>query len=294
MNNPTILTAPAFAKINLFLDVTGRRADGYHSLDTVFCTVDLADEVRIELPRDTTGISVSMEPGGHVRERDNLAWRAAELLLPRQYGVRIEIKKQIPMAAGLGGGSADAACVLRLLNQALGRPLGADKLSELALRLGADVPFLLRGGGAARGQSLGERLRSLPEMPPCAILLVNTGERVSTAGAFAGWDRAAGTVEPRSSDGIIAGLRNADIAMIGKSLYNVFEEISLPACPLTADVLRELRADRLAAGACMSGSGATVYALYAGADAGHAERLAEEYRGRGYFAQTVKAVSIIA
>jgi len=296
------LTCPANAKINLFLDITGRRPDGYHLLDTVFCTVGLADEIGMELLPEASGISVSMTPDAGLPEQANLVWRAADLLLRQSAaaqrmaelgwrGLRISVEKRIPAAAGLGGGSADAACVLRMLNQALGEPLSADELPRLGLSLGADVPFMLRAGGVAHGRQLGEALEPLPDMPECAILLVNTGERVSTAEAFAMWNRGEHPADTlRTADGTVHALETGDIALIGKSLYNVFEGVTLPACPKSRAVLSELRKDNCAFGTGMSGSGATLFALFADTDKEYAARLADYCRIKGYFAQVARPV----
>ena len=183
-----VLRAPA--KINLFLGITGRRPDGYHTLDTLMHKVDLQDE--IVLDGQPEGLSLRCPDSDLPEDRGNLVLRAAELFLatfggrcrqPRP-GVAITLRKNIPVAAGLGGGSSDAATTLLGLNEFLACGCPATELAELGLRLGADVPFFLDSAPAARAGGIGEVLQPVPPLRNCCVLLVNPGFPVSTQWAF--------------------------------------------------------------------------------------------------------------
>ena len=178
-----MIELPAPAKLNLFLHVVGRRADGYHELQTVFQFVDLADRVRIARRADTTLRRTRAIPG--VAEADDLAIRAAQLLRDEcgvDEGVDIDIEKRIPLGGGLGGGSSDAASILVGLNRLWDLGMDADRLAALAVKLGADVPVFVHGL-AAWAQGVGERLTPLTIEQPWYVLIV-LPVSVSTAGVF--------------------------------------------------------------------------------------------------------------
>ena len=184
------LGAPA--KLNLFLRVLGRETDGYHGLETLFCLVDLADRLRAER-RDTGGVTVEVEGADVGPPERNLAVRAAELVLEatgRRFGVHLTLGKRIPVQAGLGGGSSDAAAALVLVNALAGNAVPRHELLQLAARLGSDVPFCLSGGPLALAWGRGERLLQLPPLPPAPVLLLLPPVPVSTADAY-GWVDAA-------------------------------------------------------------------------------------------------------
>ena len=177
-----IISGKAFAKLNLYLGVRGLRPDGYHELETVFQSIDLCDLVAITFHK-RGGVSFRSNLPYLPGDSRNLAVKAAELFfqttgLPNP-GVHINIKKVIPVGAGMAGGSTDAACVLRLLNQAFGMPLSHRALAETALRLGADVPFCLWGGTALAG-GVGEQLKPLPTLDRGWIVAAKPGFSVST------------------------------------------------------------------------------------------------------------------
>ncbi|MEW6747447.1 MAG: 4-(cytidine 5'-diphospho)-2-C-methyl-D-erythritol kinase [Planctomycetota bacterium] len=179
------ITVPAPAKLNLFLEVLGKRADGYHEIETLMQTVDLADSVEIRL----TGRGIHLERQGipvPCAPEEDLAARAARAFLeaaPHPSGIEIRVLKRIPPGAGLGGGSSDGAAVLRALNRLCGEPLDATALSEMAASLGSDVPFFLIGGTAiARGR--GERITPLDDIPLPRFLLALPHLHVSTASVY--------------------------------------------------------------------------------------------------------------
>ncbi|WP_407354269.1 4-(cytidine 5'-diphospho)-2-C-methyl-D-erythritol kinase [Luteimonas sp. R10] len=175
---------PAPAKLNLFLRITGRRPDGYHALQTVFRLLDWGDTLRLR-PRDDGRIVRHGASAEGVESADDLAVRAAELLRSEanvELGADIIVEKRIPVGGGFGGGSSDAATVLLVLDHLWGTGMGADRLAELGLRLGADVPLFVRGANAW-AEGVGERLSPLA-LPPAWYLLADPGVRVSTAALF--------------------------------------------------------------------------------------------------------------
>lgn len=290
MEGQTIAQGCARAKINLFLDVTGRRADGYHLIDGVMQSVSLCDDVRVERTMRTGEISLSVTGGeGVPADKRNLAWRAAEVFLARSGlsgGVRISLTKRIPAAGGLAGGSSDAACVLRLLNRLAGaHALPSEDLTALAVSLGADLAFCLNSPeGAMRTEGIGERLTRVPSLPPCRILIANAGEGVPTPWAYGLLDErygdfSAGHDERRTQLArLLEGLQAGDPIAIARSCRNLFEEAVEPLRPRVS----ELKARMSAAGAycaMMSGSGPSVFGLFH--QNGTAETLCETLRAEG-------------
>ncbi len=191
MTGEAWLETRARAKVNLRLRIFPRALDGYHTLETIFCRIDLADRVRLRLRRDP-GIALRVSgPEPAPDGPENLAARAAALLLERagiSEGVEIELEKHVPAGAGLGGGSSDAAAVLRLLAQRLPRRPPPEAMAELAGELGADVPFFLADIPMALAWGRGDRLLALPPVRPRPILLMLTGLHLSTRTAYALWD----------------------------------------------------------------------------------------------------------
>jgi 4-diphosphocytidyl-2-C-methyl-D-erythritol kinase len=261
------------AKVNLTLEILRRRPDGYHDLATVMQAIDLADEVAIELAPGG-GIALAVTGAVLPTGAENLAVRAAAAFLaalPATWagrrepgpGVSIRLTKRIPIAAGLGGGSADAAAVLLGLNQLLGRPLGAAALQRLAAGLGSDVPFFLVGGTClATGR--GELLRRLPPLPPCRVVLVAPGVPVETQWAYRARSAEELTSQGRSSSMLEFAIRERSWPRIARALVNDLEEVVARRYGAVAGVLEELRRGGRV-GARMSGSGAAAYGLVAGA-----------------------------
>jgi 4-diphosphocytidyl-2-C-methyl-D-erythritol kinase len=247
----------AAAKVNLALEVLDRRTDGYHEIATVMQTVDLADRLTLD---ESDALEFRCVASDVPTDETNLALRAALALreaAAQPRGVRITLDKRIPVAAGLGGGSSDAAAVLLGLNRLWGLRWSMARLTDVAVTLGMDVPFFLRGG-AALGTGRGERLRPVAGAP-LALVLANPGVGASAAEAYGRVTRA------MYSDGtrcraVIAALRSRRPARVAASLYNGLERAVTPAHP---EIVR-MRAALLAAGALgavMSGSGPTVFAV---------------------------------
>lgn len=248
------------AKVNLHLQIVGKRADGYHELRTVFQTVDLADELTVELGGEGVRLTVEGAPGlaaGH----ENLTYRAASDFLarwaPRQ-GAAVHLRKRIPMGAGLGGGSSDAAGVLLALQRLLGHPAGAGELWLLARDLGADVPYFLVGG-TALGVGRGDEVIPLPELPNRQLLLVLPPIHASTAELFAELgELTAKPFDPR----IMALVQRGDLGWEAfVHATNDFEAAVLRRWPELAAMHADLQAT--GAVARLSGSGAAFWVMAA-------------------------------
>lgn len=277
------LTLKAPAKINYLLDVISRRPDGYHDLRMVMQRVNLCDDITITLT-DTPDIAVTCGKNGVPDGPGNIAWKAARELLAlagSEQGATIHITKNIPVAAGLGGGSSDAATVLMGMNELLGLGLSDQRLMEIGVKLGADVPFFIFKK-TALAEGIGEQLRAMPDMPAVWVLLVNPGVRVSTAWVYKNLQL--------TNRGELAKLPYfyGSIESICSILSNDLESVTIPAFPVIADIKNTML--RLgAAGAMMSGSGPTVFGLFRDRDM--AEKAREALAdGTGWFAAAVETL----
>lgn len=226
----------AFAKVNLSLDITGKRADGYHTLCSVFQSVSLCDIVEIKRT-DTIKVRCS---DTSINGEDNLCFKAAQSFFATAGilgGADIFIEKHIPLAAGLGGGSADAGAVLTGLNELYGKPLTTEQLLEIGLALGADVPFCMVGG-TKLCEGIGEIMTELPNLPDCYIVIAKKGKKSSTGDMYRALDSDNGR---KKSDvkSIKSGLEGKNLKEIFKGAYNCFESVSDPtalneACRVTS------------------------------------------------------------
>ena len=266
------LTLSAPAKINLTLDVLGRRADGYHDLRTIMQTVDLCDTVTLE--RTGEGISLSLSDPALPTDRRNTVYAAAEAFFAAltergeaPFGVRIFVEKTIPQQAGMAGGSADAAAVLRGLNRLAGDPFSPDALCALGAEIGADVPFCVRGA-AALATGIGEVLTPVPGLSDGVFIVVcKPPVGVSTGAAYAAVDAKLAAVTPSDEAGLLAALRAGDAAGVGARLHNAFEQAL--AIPDVTDILTRMRAFT-PLGCRMTGSGSATLAPFADEDAARA------------------------
>lgn len=248
------------AKINLCLDVLRKREDGYHDVEMVMTMVDLADRLEMsELPRDT--IIISSQAGYIPLDEKNLAFQAARLIKERYgvtRGVYIHLDKKIPVAAGLAGGSSDAAATLRGLNRLWGLGLTNTELEALGAELGSDVPFCVRGGTVlATGR--GEVLTDAPAPPQCWVVLAKPPIHVSTAEVYRRLqvDR----ISERPSAGrMLEALRRRDVRDMCSAMGNVLEEVTFRLHPEVRQI-KELMLRLGAEGALMSGSGPTVFGV---------------------------------
>lgn len=251
----------ALAKINLGLDVLGRRENGYHDVRMIMQSIFLYDEVRIE-KKEAAGIEVETNLKFLPVGEDNIAYKAAKLLIDEfgiGEGVRITLRKHIPVAAGLAGGSSNAAAVLFGMNRIFRLGLSQKDLMERGVKLGADVPYcIMRGTVLAEG--IGEELKRLPAMPKCTVLIAKPPISVSTKTVYEALDSKEITEHP-DIDGIIKGLELGNLKMIADSMGNVLEKVTVPMHPEIEEIKQEMK-DAGALGAMMSGSGPTVFGLF--------------------------------
>jgi len=256
----TVLTP---AKINLSLDVTGKRADGYHLLATVMQSIGLYDRLTISLDREQKGIRLSCGRAPIPSDSRNTAWRAAALFCEAtglSDGIRIDIDKKIPTAAGLAGGSSDAAAVLFALSRLLPATISHEKLLSLAAQIGADVPFCLTGG-TVLCEGIGEILTPLAPWPELPVLLIKPAFGMSTPWVFSRFRLEAPGRRP-DRPAVLEAVAQRDLSMLAASTANVLESVSLAARPELAEIKNLL----LTAGAdlaLMSGSGPSVFGLFA-------------------------------
>jgi len=255
-------TSRASAKINISLDIVSKRADGYHNLNMVMQTVDLSDEITIEcLPG--TGVSISTELPYLPRDERNIAVKAALTFFKYTgitgYSADISINKNIPVCAGLGGGSADGACVLRLLDRMFNTALGRKQLEELGKTIGSDVPFCI-DGGTKLVQGRGEELTDLPPIPQSHIVICKPPLSLSTPELFALIKCEKIHARP-DTEGIVKALEKGDIGGVARRMYNVFEDI-LPRGKLDISDIKGKLLDNNALGAVMTGSGPAVFGLF--------------------------------
>lgn len=260
------LTIHAYAKINLTLDILGKRPDGYHDLEMVMQSVSLYDEVTVKL-KDAQGIIVKSPLALQIDEKNNTAYKAASRFF--EYcgmagkGAEIEIQKNIPMEAGLAGGSADAAAVIFALDKLCKTGLTDEKLWEIGVKVGADVPFCITGG-TMLAQGKGEILSRLPQLSafsaPPMILLCKPDVGVSTGRAYAAVDNAsADALDRPSASAMKEMLFVQDVAGLAAHLGNVFEQVlRVEEC----EKIKRIMMDGGALGACMTGSGSTVFGIF--------------------------------
>jgi len=250
----------ANAKINLTLDILGKRDSGYHNVEMIMQSIDLADEVTITL----TGlgdITVCCNDPLLPQGKGNLAYKAAqrffELTEIKNPGLLIDIKKHIPFAAGLAGGSADAAAVIYGLNNILNAGQSENLLAKIGVMVGADLPFCLKGG-TMLAQGIGEVLSVLPPLPDCFIAVVKPLQGISTAGAYAAYDLLGAKKRP-DTQRMIRALECGNLEDVASGLCNVLEEVA------AIDSIEQIKAEMLDIGALsalMSGSGSAVFGIF--------------------------------
>ncbi len=259
----------AYAKINLYLEVGERLPNGYHNIDTVMQTISLCDEIEINVEEtDKTEITVGCDNPAVPTDGTNTVYKAAESFLERigkKAKVEIYIKKVIPMCAGLGGGSADAAAVLRGLNKVYGNVLDMDGLCGIGVKIGADVPFCIRGG-ATLCTGIGEIFTPCEALSEELFLLVAIGKKGSpTPLAYKKIDGVKNRKISHGSGGMMKALEKGEVKGICTEMYNAFEQVVLPENPECASIKRTMSVCG-AKGALMSGSGASVFGIFASAE----------------------------
>ena len=258
-----LVRARARAKLNLTLDVLGRREDGYHEMRMVMQSVALADELTL---RDGAGEGVRVKSNFGFLPADarNLA-AAAALIYWRERGIaprplEIELKKTIPVCAGLGGGSSDAAAVLRVLNESAESPLPVEELCRLARDVGADVPYCVMGG-TALAEGVGERLTRLPALPVCFAVICKPDFSVSTPELFRQIDAVTLRRRP-DTDSVLRALEAGDLAGVARRMYNVFEDVLPRRSAAKVEEIKSVLIRCGALGAVMSGTGSATFGLF--------------------------------
>ena len=269
------ISGKAYGKLNLSLDVTGRRADGYHLVRMVMQTVDIYDTVTIR-KTDRREVEVQTDSGKIPSGKGNLVWQAAEVMR-RRYGIAdglcIQLEKRVPIAAGMAGGSADAAAAFRLLRDAYVPEVTDEQLRQLALPLGADIPYCITGG-TQLCEGIGEVLTALPAAPSCTLILIKPDIDVSTGWVYHEYDRIPeAQVRHPDVDAQAQAIRRGDLGGVCRCLGNVLEQKTGEVYPIIGELERYCL-QRGARGACMTGSGPTVFAIYD--DAAAADRTCAE------------------
>lgn len=272
---------PAYAKLNLTLDVLGKRSDGYHELKMVMQSVSLHDDLTLTLT-DGEGIRLAADWGFLPTDGKNIAVSAANAFARHTgidlNGLAIKLEKHIPVCAGTAGGSSDGAAVLRGLNKLCGTGLTLEQLAKIGEDVGSDVPYCVLGG-TMLAEGRGEILTHLPALPDCYIVMCKPGFAVSTPELFHKLDSVKVKCRPNTA-GVMTALEQGDLAGVSRMMYNVFED-ALPA-PRAA-VIREIRNTLIqngALGACLSGTGPTTFGIFDNkeyAEAAAAE-LKEQYK----------------
>ena len=285
------MTEYAYAKLNLSLDVTGRREDGYHDMLMVMQTISVSDRIDLELTEEP-GIQAECNFRYVPTDGRNLAVRAAQVYLQavaenqhETQGVSIRLEKHIPVGAGMAGGSADAAAVLRGMNRLFGSPLNRKELEALAGQVGSDVAFCIAGGTQlAKGR--GEQLEDLPPLPPCWIVVCKPGFSISTPELFRKLDEVSLRRHPDTA-GMLAALREEDLRGIGIRMYNVFEDVPDRRMRQTGEI-KSVLLDHGALGAMMTGTGSAVFGIFSNTEA--AERCAADLKKEHRFCRVAEPV----
>ena len=284
----TTLHLQSPAKVNLRLEVLGKRADGYHDLKMVMCRISLFDEVTLALNNDDK-ITVVCDNESVPCGEENIAWKAAKTFKNTTgitNGIHIKIKKRIPMGGGLGGGSSNAATVLMGLNSLTGNTLSTEKLMEMGLTLGADVPFFIFKEPAL-AEGIGERLTPISGLPELSLILVNPAIEIPTASIFNSLNL--GLTKPIETLSITKF--NCSLSEVIAILHNDLEDVTLNKYP-EVKMVKEMLHNHGASGVLMSGSGSTVFSLYL--DHEKAETaftlIKEEAASNGWFAFLAKSL----
>lgn len=268
----------ALAKINLGLDVVGKREDGYHLVRMVMQTIHLFDSIQMQKIR-TPGIQLTSNMKYLPKDEHNIAYKAAELLIQEfklTEGIHIHITKRIPVCAGMAGGSTDAAAVLYGMNQMYGLKLSHRQLSKRGLTLGADVPYcLMRGTALAEG--IGEKLTRLPAMPRCMVVVAKPSVNVSTKWVYENLHLSRHMVHP-DIDQLLAGIEQQNLKKMAAHMRNILEEVTVKEYPVIAQIKENFMAHG-ALHAMMSGSGPTVFALFGKRK--YAQKAADALRASG-------------
>ncbi len=257
------IVVPAYAKINLTLDVLGKRTDGYHELSMVMQSVTLADRVTIQKTSEK-GISLTANLDFLPGAEQNIAGVAARVFEKKTGfsvdGISIDLEKNIPVCAGTAGGSSDGAAVLRGLNHLFSAGRSLDELAKIGEQVGSDVPYCV-WGCTALAEGRGEKLTRLPPLPKCAIVLCKPDFSISTPELFRRIDEVKLRFHPDTA-GMLTALENGDLPAIAHRLFNVFEDVLPTSRRMIIDEIKQTMINFGALGACMSGTGPTVFGIF--------------------------------
>ena len=250
----------AYAKINLSLDVVGKRSDGYHLLEMIMQTIDLYDEITVEkIEKD---IKIKCNKSYVPTDERNLAYKAAKMFLEKykiKSGVEIFIKKNIPVSAGLAGGSTDAAGVLKLMNRLFEINASDEELMEMGLSLGADIPYCIKGG-TCLCEGVGEVITELPRFKDKIVVLVKPPFGVSTKGVYQEFNIERSKIHPDTNK-LISAIKSNDLKYVSKNMKNLLENVTLKKHKVLISIKEEMRYYG-SIGTMMSGSGPTIFALF--------------------------------
>ena len=250
----------AFAKINLGLDVVRRLENGYHEVKMVMQTVGIYDVLTLE--KTGEGIVVSTDSGELPTDENNLIYKAAKLMQERydiKEGVRIHLQKNIPIAAGMAGGSTDAAATLKGMNELFNLGVSQQELQEIGVKIGADVPYCVMGG-TALAEGIGEKLTALQPAPECIVLVAKPDINVSTKYVYEHLD-AAGVQKHPDIDGMVEAIAEGSLQGVVDRMENVLESVTVPAYPVIDTIKRRMK-ELGAVNSLMSGSGPTVFGIF--------------------------------
>ena len=253
-------TIKAYAKVNLGLDVVRRLPNGYHQVKMIMQTVGIYDELTME--KAAEGITITTDSGELPTDENNLIYKAAKLMREKygiDGGMRIHLQKNIPIAAGMAGGSTDAAATMKGINTLFGLEVKSGELMEEAVKIGADVPYCIMGG-TALAEGIGEKLTALPSVPHMFLLVAKPDINVSTKYVYEHLD-AAGIAHHPDIDGMVEAIRENSLCGILERMDNVLETVTIPAHPVIDTIkkrMRELGAEE----SLMSGSGPTVFGVF--------------------------------
>ena len=257
------VTLRAYAKINISLDVTGKREDGYHLLRSVFQGVSLYDDVQVIKDPGAPGIAITCNLPYIPTDERNIVYKVAQAFFKEagiaDYSVSIDLKKNIPSGAGLGGGSADGAAVFSALCRLYEVSFPTARATEILAPLGADIPFFLHSG-TMLAEGIGEILSPLPPLQDCYIVLAKPRAGANTKAIFTALAECGIPAHP-DTDGVIKGLKNQDLNLIAQSAGNVLENVTIPLCP-PIQRLKETLQQQGATLALMTGSGSTVFGIF--------------------------------
>lgn len=260
------LTKKAHAKINLALDVLGKRPNGYHDVRMIMQSLTLCDELTFEAEEkdkaDGYEIIIKTDAPNVPTDERNLIYKAAKLLMD-EYGLKakltITLEKNIPVEAGMAGGSTDCAATLKAVNELFSLGLDEKKLMEYGVRLGADVPFCIMGK-AALSEGIGEILTPVKSLPACFVLIAKPKEGVSTRVVYEAFDSTPVDKHP-DVDGMLVALEKEDLKLVSDCMYNVLELVTAPMLPLVGE-LEEMMLKNGAINSVMTGSGPTVFGIF--------------------------------